>query len=560
MILFKEKFHFQYNWYYFFQPSTTHESRYFKKNKYKKTICKFCEKLIISKHFVRHLGRKHFKEAEVYTLLNLEPKSSQRKKLIALIRNEGNLSTSYNWKIIPKKLDKASGIVSQKDYAICIHCKAYFKKSSLSRHVRNCFANETAAVGRSRALSDSLVYTACRTKYGQILDKLQIKKEIFSKMRADILTKTATQDILIMFYGEEMLNQTTSKKTMYHISNNLRECSKFLLEIKKLGPYSDMLSVLKPEHFDDCIEATKSMSRYDVHTRSFGAASLALHFGRTLKKLSDVAMQLVVKEKIPYLTINKEKMFTDLECFNEIVETRWPIEIGNLASNDLYSKAATTPKLLPITEDIMILKNFVDELSEKSYKELTENPERNVETYLVLVESTIVSMILHNRHRVIDIQSIRLDSYKEQFRDDMTSTCKSTMLSCLSEKERLLTKNYKRIISSGKRNKSITILIPPYLQNYFDLLADIRMDSSWFPTQNPYFFAYPELLKQIDGSAVLRRYTQLSNIKHPDFITSSRIRKYIATVTQILSLKETEIEQLAKFFSQTSAKYEEFYK
>nr|CAI5862069.1 unnamed protein product [Callosobruchus analis] len=51
-------------------------------------------------------------------------------------------------------------------------------------------------------------------------------------------------------------------------------------EREKLGDYTDMMSVLKPQHFENVIEATKRMSRYSIEDRSFGAASLALHFGQ----------------------------------------------------------------------------------------------------------------------------------------------------------------------------------------------------------------------------------------------------------------------------------------
>lgn len=122
--------------------------------------------------------------------------------------------------------------------------------------------------------------------------------------------------------------------------------------MRKLGPYNDMLSTLKPENFDDAIEATKKMSRYDVINRSFGAASLALHFGTTLKNLADLAIKLVLRKKIPLPVSNIERSLTDVERFKKIVESQWTTELGSLALKDLNEKAAVKPKLLPITEDI----------------------------------------------------------------------------------------------------------------------------------------------------------------------------------------------------------------
>lgn len=54
----------------------------------------------------------------------------------------------------------------------------------------------------------------------------------------------------------------------YHISNKLRECAKFL-RVKTLGSYENMIVVLKPENFDNAIEAIKALTRYDPITFAF---------------------------------------------------------------------------------------------------------------------------------------------------------------------------------------------------------------------------------------------------------------------------------------------------
>lgn len=43
-------------------------------------------------------------------------------------------------------------------------------------------------------------------------------------------------------------------------------------------------------------------------------------------------------------------------------------------------------------------------------------------------------------------------------------------------------------------------------------------------------------------------------------INFTRLRKHIATVTQLLSLKENKIEQLAKFMGHTTGTHQTFYK
>lgn len=271
--------------------SAIYESPLLNINKYKKTRCKFCESPIISKHFARHLERKHSKEREVCEIFSLPPQSKDRKNLLAILRNEGNLENALNGEIIPKKLLSKAHQVSKNDYRICMHCKGYYKKNSLSRHVGKCFANSNSATvsSRDRILSKSLVYSACQKKYGDILNKLMVKEKIFSRMKPDVITEAVTEDLLLILYGEDLLKRNNGKRSLYHISNKLRECGKFLLEMRQRGTSRDMFSILKPENFDAAIEAVKTISKYNTENRSFGAPSLALHFGTNLKKISDFA-------------------------------------------------------------------------------------------------------------------------------------------------------------------------------------------------------------------------------------------------------------------------------
>ncbi|KAJ8964009.1 hypothetical protein NQ314_005221 [Rhamnusium bicolor] len=182
-------------------------------------------------------------------------------------------------------------------------------------------------------------------------------------MENRFITKTAIGDILIAFFGEDMLNTSKNDRSLYHLSNKMRECGKYLLEMKKLGSYPDMLSTLKPDSFDKAIEATKNMSRYDAEKRTFGAESLALHFATTLKKISDLTVKLILRKKIPLFVQDTEKNTFIFGTVKKLVESQWTKELGSLALKDLNQKSATKPKLLPVTEDIK-MKNYIENVAE----------------------------------------------------------------------------------------------------------------------------------------------------------------------------------------------------
>lgn len=344
-------------------------------NKYKKTIYKFCEEEIVSPHFARHLQRRHPQEHGVKEIFSANITAVEKRRLISLIRHKGNLESALRGQLIPRK--RSLKLPEQpSDFLICAHCKGFYKRKSL------------------------------------ILNKLELKSETLNKMLADELTEAVLENALILYFGEDLFKKTKNKRSTYHISNKLRECGRFLLEIQTLGPYSDMLSTLKPEKFDYVIEATKKLSKYDIENRNFGAPSLALHFGTPLKKLADLAEKLILRNKKPFHELDKEKYLIDLKRFKKLIENQWTTEIGSLAVKDLNEKAAIKPKLLPITKDIVDLKTFVEKMADDCCDKLTSN--KSVELYKTLIEATLVLTILLNRKRVGDIQYLELTSYKQQ--------------------------------------------------------------------------------------------------------------------------------------------------
>nr|CAI5864196.1 unnamed protein product [Callosobruchus analis] len=347
------------------------------------------------------------------------------------------------------------------------------------------------------------------------------------------------------------------KRRFYHISNKLRECAKFLIEMKKYIPGCDLISVLKPEYFDNTIEAVKSISKYDPSKRNFGAASLALHFRTNLINLCDLAMKLILRKKIPYFYRDIDVTLIDIERFKNLVDTQWATEIGSLALKDMKEKSAVKPKLLPITEDIIKLAKLIETKSEESYQKLLIN-RNDIVSYRILVEAVLVATVLHNRKRVGDVQYLEWRSLKEQCATENT-ILQTEIASSLTENEKILTQSYKKIVSIGKGSRPVTILIPKKMFKYYKLISTLREELR-FPIENTYFFTYPESKYWIDGCTIIRKYANMSNARYPKLLTSCKLRKHIATVTQLLNLQSNEIDQLAKFMGHTPKTHECFYK
>lgn len=139
-------------------------------------------------------------ERDVKKLLSFQSGCVERKRLLSIIRNERNLDYGIRGKIIPKKR-KIGDVINESKYVICVYCKGFYKRLSLSRHMKKYFAKKHDNPIHGKPLVESLIISPYHSKYGEILNNLNVKKEIFSNMQADEITAVATKDSLIIYYG-----------------------------------------------------------------------------------------------------------------------------------------------------------------------------------------------------------------------------------------------------------------------------------------------------------------------------------------------------------------------
>lgn len=99
----------------------------------------------------------------------------------------------------------------------------------------------------------------------------------------------------------------------------------------------------------------------------------------------------------------------------------------------------------------------------------------------------------------------------------------------------------------GKRGRQVPMLLTHSMLESIDLLIECR-EKIGVSKINPYVFAAPTR----DSRNALRGYQALanvskkiSNLKNPELIKSTELRKYVATVSQIFDLSKNKLEWLA---------------
>lgn len=115
----------------------------------------------------------------------------------------------------------------------------------------------------------------------------------------------------------------------------------------------------------------------------------------------------------------------------------------------------------------------------------------------------------------------------------------------------------------GKRGRKVPVILTPEMIEGIDRLIKTRKKVG-IPDENPYVFARPnrQLLEPMRAWDCIRKLaTQCEPpLSNPENITSTRLRKYIATISQVLSLKETEVDWLARHLGHDIRVHRDFYR
>ena len=86
----------------------------------------------------------------------------------------------------------------------------------------------------------------------------------------------------------------------------------------------------------------------------------------------------------------------------------------------------------------------------------------------------------------------------------------------------------------GKRTRPVPILLTDDLSKAMALLARKRSEVE-VPKENVYFFAIPKTMTHIGYYSVLQKIAISAGLRQPRLLTTTRMRKHVATMAQVFS-------------------------
>ncbi|XP_050508130.1 uncharacterized protein LOC126885580 [Diabrotica virgifera virgifera] len=328
----------------------------------------------------------------------------------------------------------------------------------------------------------------------------------------------------------------------------MRELARILIELKKINlEIKSLFDALQPKYFDNIVQATQIASGYKSSNASFDASSYAMNIVNSFKQCCDIAINFVIKKKTNYESITAAEAEAQLRTMLHLFTTNWRYEIFSQAANNLNLKRWNKITIVPLANDLKIMKDFLIDLSKKAAAELQVNNNK-VSAYNTLLETSYCQVFLLNRRRPGELQRMKLDTYLSCTNDKSTYEEFSLIT---SPSEQILLKTFKRVVIREKRHRGVPVLFSKDVQSNINLL--IRVRPNIVPEENIFLFGKPNSRNEISGYKILRKYARLSGAKNPDAIssTSTRLRKHLATISQLFNMTEADIEQLALFMGHT---------
>ncbi|XP_062331740.1 uncharacterized protein LOC134032000 isoform X2 [Osmerus eperlanus] len=512
-----------------------------------RTYCYICGKM--QTKFTRHLKTHENTHADVAHVLSLPKRSKKRMQMLIKLRNKGN--HSHNSEVLVSgvgslKLRRTSKKkYNAKDYIHCMYCQALFLRRDLWRHVRKCSSKPveaTSEIGRKNVLSLASMNESALCQ--QISPGVW---NILAVMKDDEITSTVRSDFSILQLAQSFFNKYGQDPTKHqYIRQQLRDSGRLLLTLRKEFSILTLEDAVRPANFDVLIKAVKKVCGHDEEKNRFDTPSLALKLGHALRKVCDIL-------HCRALMAEDSTLIKSTQSFKTLYATKWSEHISHIALITLNERKFNKPSTLPFTEDVQRLHRHLEKTTEQALKDLEDHS--SSKSYSQLCKATMANVILFNRRRGGEISKMPMNGFLE--RD--TSALHKDVAIGLTEFELHLCQHFSRVELRGKRGRKVAVLLSPDMVNAITRLIEKRKDCGVL-AENQFLFAIPHCLTPYRGQDCLRLYASECGAEKPELLRSTQLRKHVATLSQILNLKNHELDQVANFLGHDIRVHREYYR
>lgn len=232
---------------------------------------------------------------------------------------------------------------------------------------------------------------------------------------------------------------------------------------------------------------------------------------------------------------------------------RWKALITRGATTTMKELKWNAPPILPFTEDVKCLDSHMEKVKDVAERMLKLSPSAN--NYATLAKVTLAQVIIFNRRREREVSRMELATFMARKKSELNKD----MEACLTPLEKKMCDFFTRVEIRGKRGRGVPVLLKPSMLSAMELLAQTR-EMCGVLKENIYMFARPGALSAYRGGECIQKFARESGAKNPEVLTSTKLRKHIATMSQVLNLQENESDQLADFLGHDIRVHRQYYR
>ncbi|KAK0144745.1 M-phase phosphoprotein 8 [Merluccius polli] len=511
----------------------------------KKHFCLYCKNPFC--RLLRHLELRHSDETEVAHAVHFPKGSKIRHTLLDQIRNKGDYE--HNCRVLKSgegeivtKRNMNNPTLSVRDYLPCQHCLAFYRKTDLWKHERSCKrkGDQKTDMGRKR----------CRVQSdaSRLLPMSEFLtggcEEIIHIMHQDDISHHVRNDPLICKYGNALSAKHDHDRSQFaYIAQKMRELGRFVLAANEIDSSVQYLhEMCTPYRFELAVEGAKKLAGFDPNSSRYKTVSLVSKIGYSLKRAAEIAF-------------GESRMTEDSETeaqiqrFINLLDKKWNKSFftsSRMASHRDFQKVEIDKSTL--TEDLIKLYRFIKSVGDDATQELKENPGSS--SWRKLGEVTLTEVYLFNRGRVGNTGRMLLKEYNSKKTEVPFMPSADQILKC-TKLELELKDGLTRLELEGHGCRNMLVLLTAKMVSSIDLLNETR-DKASVAEGNPYVFARNECLSPLRAFDYLRKAAAECGVENPDAILSATLRDQVSSYWQLMSLKEHELDKIAKLLDRSS--------
>lgn len=166
-----------------------------------------------------------------------------------------------------------------------------------------------------------------------------------------------------------------------------------------------------------------------------------------------------------------------------MITSEFKFYVSTNARKDLATKKWEKGSMLPLTEDIIKMNQYVT-LQERQWSQKLSDEPTSMHYLRRLTETLLAHVILLNRKRTGEAERIKIEDYLRE-NDDLGA---EDIYSSLTATEKVLIKDLKRFVIRGKRGRAVPVIFTAEMQQHTNILLKSR---KFLAKENIYLFANP---------------------------------------------------------------------